>query len=181
MGVRCLVIVINYWIGTRQYGLCRTHCYHRVAALLMSSNCTVMCSIKIVFISLHNAKSYASWSSIDKAGIAEAKSSQTRQPLIGSKQMAGKTPLQLTDDELLLQYLLYKATTDYSLQQIWLCLYQTCCRSSNNAQQGVPALWCTPTPNPKSLGCFESFRANLLCTTLQPLDRFCACLEHLDR
>ena len=104
-----------------------------------------------MLVPFHSAMYFASWSSIDKAGIAEAKSSQSRQPLIGSKQMAGKTPLQLTDDELLLQYLLYKAATDYLRRRLSLCLYRLCYRSFKNAQQGLSALWSTPTPNPKYL------------------------------
>ena len=56
-----------------------------------------------------------------------------------------KTPLQSTHEELLLQYLLYKAATHYSRRQRSLYPYRTYFRSLQNAQQGVSALWCTPT------------------------------------
>ena len=56
-----------------------------------------------------------------------------------------KNAVTITDEELLLQYLLDKAATHHSQRQLLLCQYRPYSRSPKNAQQAVSALWCTPT------------------------------------
>ena len=146
-GVESFLVVITYWIGTRQYGLCRRN--YIIEPLLMKSICRITHSSKES--RLYSLSSIMQGHSHRCRRLIRLETRRQSPPATPDWLEANgwKNAVTINNEELLLQYLLYKAATHHSRQQLSLCPYRTCCRSPENAQQATSTLWCNPHSNPK--------------------------------